>query len=506
MTDEPAATLSTTIDGHEVIVDVSGLAGVEQTAQLVPVVVVAAVVAGLLARLARPDRRPFLLAALATGTIGAAVALLSAPVVVGRVAAWIPGLTARITAGSAVVGVAGFACGALLALVPLAFFTVRMRLALVVTVVALSAFVVGAGGIVSAQQQRRTFVKALQQAFPLPQLVFPGQPAPGVDPTRVVDAAPPTPPTPPPIVEAAPGALAQPTTPPRTSAPSSPQASPPASPMTSLADDELPEVQVGRTRALAPTTWWQLGVKQPVLFGALGEERVAFPATDVAAWNLLDVRAALTADAAGVHRVTAEARQGPVRVRAPVWFHAVEDRSPSFLPLVTGTSLRFQKSAGPPGTTAENARRPPRRAPPTKSRATRVLEPVVDVADVAVDIGDEVVEDGFRVVDVHVLDDGQTRTVRVVARDGVLRRVVGSGGDRRLGEVFAGPTCGLPFLAQPTCTCDDGGVAHCARVDTDTVGAVVRIGLLIATLGLSEVMGTCDGCGDGREVGLVRLR
>ncbi len=445
--------LSATLDGHQVIVDVSALAGVEQTQHLVPVIVVAVVVAVVLARLARPDRRPFLLAAVATGTIGAAIALLASPIVVGRIASWVPGLFERVTAGSVVVGVAGFACGALLSLVPLSFFTAPRRIAVATTVVGVAAFVVGAGAIAQAQQQRRTFVRALQQAFPLPHLVFAGQDlaAPDAPDSRAAGGGP-------------------------------------------LDDDVLPEVQVGRTRALAPTTWWQLGVKQPVLLGVLGEQRVAFPASDVAAWNLLDVRAALSADAPGVHQTTAVARHGPVRVVAPLRFRAVADTSPPFLPLVKGAVLSFARTEGPPGVTERRVRSgPPRPARGTGPKKDQQSPP----ADVVIIVQDEAIADGFRVADVHIIDGDRTRTERVVAKDGVLFRMAGG--------VFAGPSCGMPFLEQPTCACDDAGIASCARIEGDTIGALVRVGLLVATLGMSEVMGVCDGCGAGRELGLVRL-
>ena len=74
---------------------------------------------------------------------------------------------------------------------------------------------------------------------------------------------------------------------------------------------------------------------------------------------------------------------------------------------------------------------------------------------------------------------------------------------KQAGGVFAGANCSLFFLEQPTCQCSARGVDRCARVDGDNVGALFRIGLVIATLGLSEVMGACNGCGDGHEEGLL---
>lgn len=433
--------LSAVVEGSTVIVDVAGLEGVAHTLLLVPVVVVAVVVGGLVGVRSRPDQRPFLLGALATGVFGAACALLSAPIVVGRLASWIPGLTARIAEGSVLVGLAGFCCGALLGLVPVAFLTVPRRTAVVVAVVGVAALVVGVVGIVSAQEQRRTFIRALQQAFPVPQLVFAGQEP----------------------------------------------------------DDVLPEVQVGRTRELAPVTYRQLGVRQQMLFGVLGEQAVAFPASDVDGWHLLDVRAVLSASSPGVHDATATAWQGPVRVITPLRFKAVVDSGPPSLPLLPGTQLRFKKTRGPPGTVAStlaSLRSPakPTRAALSKRRPVKPLTP-----DVVVDVVSERVEDGFRVVTVHIDDRGIARSEAVVAKDGVVYRKVGG--------VFV-DGCALPFLEQPTCRCDDGGkgsVVSCARVDSDSVGAIVRVGLLIATLGISEVLGACDGCGDGHEVGLIRL-
>lgn len=425
--------LSAVVEGNTVVVDVSGLVGVAHTALLVPVVVVAVVVAGLVSWRARPDQRPFLLGALGTGTLGAACALLSAPIVVGRLAGWIPGLTARIAEGGVVVGLAGFCCGALVCLVPLAFVTAPRRVAVVVAVVGVVAFVVGVAGVVAAQDQRRTFIRGLQQAFPVPQLVFAGQEPGG----------------------------------------------------------PLPEVQVGRTRDLAPVTYWQLGVRQTVLFGVLGEQPVAFPASDVAAWHLLDVRAALHADSAGEHEATAVATQGPVKVIAPLRFKAVVDAAPPSFPLTPGTSLRFARTTGRPGTTAAVA------AQQTATAKKKQKKPKPLSADVVVDVVAERVEDGFRVVTVHVDDRGIARSEDVVAKDGVVYRRGG-------GDVFVAG-CALPFLEQPTCSCGENGVVSCARVDGDSVGALVRVGLLIATLGISEVMGACDGCGDGREVGLIRL-
>jgi len=422
-----ADTLSTMIDGNEVIVDVSGLAGVAHPALLLPAIVVAVVATVVVFAHARADQRPFLFGAMASGTLGTAAALLSAPIVFGRIAAWVDGLSERITDGTGLVGLCGFACGALLWIIGVAIVVMPRPRAAAVTIVGVVVFVVGVGGVARVQAQRRTFIRSLQQAFPVPLVVFDGQDA------------------------------------------SDPVAGP------------LPEVQVGRVRLLRPITWRQLGAPPATVLGLANPAAVAFPAADVANWNLDEVRATLQADTAGEHATTALASQGPVSVRSTVRFRAVDDRSPRSLTLTPGVRLEFAKLSGPVGTTAAALKKRKQAA-----------------ADVVVSVEADRVVDGFRTATVHISDNGQQRTEEIVAKNGALYRTAG--------DLFVGDDCGLPFLGHDTCRCGREGVESCTRVDADSLGAMVRVGLLIASFGMSEVLNTCDGCGDGHEVGLLRLR
>ena len=423
--------LSATIDGHQLAIDLAGLHGMTQPALLLPVVVVAVVVLGVVAVLTRADLRPFLLSALATATFGAAVALLSAPIVVGRLATFVPELQGRISEGSALVGIAGFAVGALLSLVPMAFFTVPRAVAAALAVVSVVAAVAAVAGIAHAQERRRSFVRALQEGFPVPRMVFAGQ----------------------------------------------------------TDGDELPEVQVGRTRLLAAQNYTQLGVTDRALFAA--DHRPApFPATDVGLWNLPEVRATLTATHKGPQQTTATARLGPLRVVAPVSFRAVDDVGPPWLPLVTGTRLAWTRTRGHVGSNQAIAQALQQKRRPKK-------KPAPPSEDVVVEVVGERVVDGFRTIEVHIVDRGASRTETVVAKDGAYFR--------QAQQVFAGPACALPFLGHSTCECSARGVERCARFEGEPLGAMLRVGLVVATLGLSEVLGTCDDCGDGREEGLVLL-
>ena len=72
--------------------------------------------------------------------------------------------------------------------------------------------------------------------------------------------------------------------------------------------------------------------------------------------------------------------------------------------------------------------------------------------------------------------------------------------------VEAGTVCAAPFLGFDSCRCTPKGIERCVQTDTDRVGSAMRVGMAVATGGLSELFGACRDCGASRETGIVLTR
>ena len=456
-----------TVDGARVVVDVTSLQGLATHPGVWLVVLLAVVVAAATAAQLPAHRRPLLLASLLTGSIGAAIALATAPLVLGRIANWVPGVAQTIAQSSPVVGLGGGAVAILLTCAGLLVaFTSRRVQDLVVAGIALVAGLGGLVGVWHVQGLRREVVMDLQAAFPLPRLVFVGQDlaAKGIDPSTV----------------------------------------PP--------EDRLPEVQVGQTRTLKPVTFAQLGVgstsKTPSISASSAKglaplgDRLAFPASDIDSWRLYDARAVLAATEPGPHVAVAVARRGAVRVELPVQFVAVEDRGPAAFPLVEGHSQRFRVVRGPIGVVA-------RAASGAKATAAESEGRVVSAT-----VQSTRIKEGFRVARLHMVTEEGLRTVDAIARNGAI--VEYPSRKALVLEADDGATCQALFAGYADCRCSPvrssagapnvGGIDQCVRHQEDTAGAFMRLGLAVMTLGFSEVADMCKGCGDGHEEGLIRIR
>ena len=424
--------IAATVDGTRVVVDLAGFHLQQHASWLIVSTVLSfvAFAAGVIV-VAGPARKRLGLAVV-SGAVGGAVALALAPVVLGVYGRWMPELGLRVSHGSLLVALAGAGVGALLLAIPIVFVSsTRPRSSWVVCGVSVVAVVVGIVAIARAQNERRDIVTALQQATPIPRLVFGGQ-GPG---------------------------------------------------------DPLPEVHVGRSRALAPERVWQLDTAGALF--ANSSPSTALPAQSEGHWHLQDVRATLTATTAGAHEATAVAMQGPVRVEQRVRFVAIDDTAPAAFALKPGQRFNWSRVAGPRGivehTETMLAKKKPKQPPRT---------------DITAVVLDERIEDGFRIARVQVGVDGVTSTTDVVARNGSLVRR--QGGPFVTVEVDG--SCNAAFLGFDNCRCGAGGITRCEKFDTDNLGAFMRIGLAVATMGISEVMGACKTCGAGHEEGLLLIR
>lgn len=423
--------IAATVDGTRVVVDLAGFHLQQHASWLIVSTVLSFVAfAAAVIVVAAPARKRLGLAVV-SGAVGGAVALALAPVVLGVYGRWMPELGLRVSQGSLLVALAGVGVGALLLAVPVVFVSSgRPRSSWVVCGVSVVAIVVGIVAIARAQNERRAVVTALQQATPIPRLVFGGQGP----------------------------------------------------------DEPVPEVHVGRTRDLAPERVWQLDTA-----GALfttSAPATALPAHTESHWHLQDVRATLTATTPGAHEVTAVARQGPVRVEQQVRFVAVDDTAPAAFALKPGQRFNWRRVAGPRGIVEHTA---------TMSTKQKSKQP--PRTDITAVVLDERIEDGFRVARVQVGIDGVTSTTDVIARNGALVRQ--QGGPFLTVEVDG--SCNAAFLGFDACRCGAEGITRCEQFNDDNLGAFMRIGLAVATMGISEVMGACKTCGAGHEEGLLLI-
>jgi len=250
--------------------------------------------------------------------------------------------------------------------------------------------------------------------------------------------------------------------------------------------EPLPEVHVGRRRVLAPERVWRLETSGAVFTSAAS----ALPApTD--RWHLQHAVATLTATRAGEHEATVVAREGPVRVEQQVRFVAVDASAPAAFPLTPGKRFAWSRVSGPRGIVEHTE----------TFLAKGKKKPKPPKTDITAVVLDERIEDGFRIARVQVGIDGVTNTIDVVARNGSLVRRQGGPFLTVEGEGM----CNAAFVGFDSCRCTAAGITRCATFDSDNLGAFMRIGLAVATMGISEVMGACKTCGTGHEEGLLLL-
>ncbi|HEY1101137.1 MAG TPA: hypothetical protein VGF99_19515 [Myxococcota bacterium] len=249
-------------------------------------------------------------------------------------------------------------------------------------------------------------------------------------------------------------------------------------------DAPLPEVHVGRTRTLKPERVVALETS-----GALLAATSALSATAQPRWNVNDVVAELTARTAGEHTATAIAVRGIVRVEQPVRFVAINDTAPAAFPLSPGKRFVWSGVRGGRGSVDDAE----------KDRRAKKRNPKIATATTSAVVLDDRIDNGLRIARVQTVIDGRQSTTDVVARNGQLVRAAGG----PFLTMEAGTMCNAVFLGFDRCTCTSTGIEKCTRYDGDRVGSALRVGMIVATGGLSEFLGGCKGCGDGKEVGLL---
>ena len=257
-------------------------------------------------------------------------------------------------------------------------------------------------------------------------------------------------------------------------------------------DGPLPEVHVGRLATLKAERVMQLETT-----GQIFPTPTLLPAGSVPRWGLDQAVATLTATTAGEYTTTVVMRQGPVRVEQPVRFLAINDTSPAAFALTPGGRRSWQRLRGSRGVVAD-ALDAQRKAATSKKKPKNAKAPTADISAIVLS---ERIDNGLRVAQVQVTTDGLAHTDEVIARNGQL--VLLKGGPFL--TIEASSVCRAPFLGFDDCQCTNTGVESCTSFDSDTFGAVLRIGLLVATAGMSEVIGACKNCGDGSERGLLLL-
>ncbi len=429
MPDEIAAVVDTT----RVVVDLAGFQLAHHASWLIVSTVLSFSAFVACAIVVDGARRKRMGLGVVSAAVGGAVAISLAPIVLGVYGRWMPELGLRVSEGSLLVAAAGAGVGALLLAVPVVLVSsVRPRSSWVVSGVALVAIVLGFVAVGRAQSERRAIVTALRQATPIPRMVFGGQ-GPG---------------------------------------------------------DPLPEVQVGRTRAIAPERVWEL--ESSVTLFPSETSSTSLPAKNENFWHLQEVRATLRAQSAGEHETTVVAHHGIVRIEQQVRFAAVNDSAPAAFPLSPGQRFNWARVSGPRGIVESTNAALANKTSKAKS------PPKVDVSAIVLD---ERIEDGFRIARVQVAVDGVTSTTDVYARNGNLVRSAGGA----FVTVNAGDVCSASFLGFDDCRCTTRGITRCVKFDADNLGAFMRIGLAVATMGISEVMGACSTCGSGHEEGMLLM-
>jgi hypothetical protein len=194
------------------------------------------------------------------------------------------------------------------------------------------------------------------------------------------------------------------------------------------------------------------------------------------------------------------ARSGPVSVSIPVAYVGVTDMAPVGLTLRPGHRQAWVHVAGRGGVTDAVAQKL------AAQKASHLLPDKPPPPDMVLTVRGERDVQGLRVVSVQLDRLGGAQAGRgpelidVVAKDGVLYR--------HGGGVLLRPTdegCDAPLLGFSQCRCSARGVERCVHHDENTVGGLLRMGMALMTLGLSEMSGACDGCDAGHEEGLVLL-
>jgi len=250
-------------------------------------------------------------------------------------------------------------------------------------------------------------------------------------------------------------------------------------------EDEGPPiaVHVGRTAKLAPERVTMLGWESQLM-----------SAQSQTTWRIDTVRATLRPTAPGPGKATARATAGPVTVEVPVVYVGVEDRAPQGITLRSGHRQAWLRVAGRGGVVSALERKLRDR------KASHLLPDKAPTPDVVLTVRGERDVDGLRVVTVQLDRGSGPELFDVVAKDGVLYR---HGGGVMLRPSDAG--CDVPLLGYATCRCSARGIERCETYQSNTVGGLVRMGMAIMTLGLSEMTGACKDCDAAQEEGLVLL-